>query len=149
MYFSNRYYLNYFKEYVSKVRKTERAVLKPKGFSLNSDLGPAIAQYEAERQTINTKIGTYRGDAQSPRWGELRKEIEDKKSALQVEGRSAENRAEEFGRLNYLLQYRMNAPETNKATETTTETSRTSTTAVEALELEALALELELELLNF
>jgi hypothetical protein len=144
VYFSNRYYLNYFKEYVSKVRKTERAVLKPKGFSLNSDLGPAIAQYEAERQTINTKIGTYRGDAQSPRWGELRKEIEDKKSALQVEGRSAENRAEEFGRLNYLLQYRMNAPET---TEKNAEPSRS--TAVEALELEALALELELELLNF
>jgi hypothetical protein len=144
VYFSNRYYLNYFKEYVSKVRKTERAVLKPKGFSLNSDLGPAIAQYEAERQTINTKIGTYRGDAQSPRWGELRKEIEDKKSALQVEGRSAENRAEEFGRLNYLLQYRMSAPE---ATEKNAEPSRS--TAVEALELEALALELELELLNF
>jgi hypothetical protein len=64
-----------------------------------------------------------------------------------VEGRSAENRAEEFGRLNYLLQYRMNAPEANKATETTNEASRS--TAVEALELEALALELELELLNF
>jgi hypothetical protein len=38
---------------------------------------------------------------------ELRKEIELKKSALQVEGRSAESRAAEFDRLNYLLQYRM------------------------------------------
>lgn len=38
VYFQSRYYLNYFKEYVSKVRKTERTILKPKGYSLQSDL---------------------------------------------------------------------------------------------------------------
>ena len=49
LYFQSRYYLSYFKEYVSKVRKTERTLLKPRGFSLQSDLSPVIAQYEAER----------------------------------------------------------------------------------------------------
>jgi hypothetical protein len=140
IYLSNRYILSYFKEYVGRVRKTERAVLKPKGFSLSSDLAPAIAQYEAEKQAITDKIGSYRGDTNSPRWAELRLEIEQKKSALQVEGRSAENRAQEFERLNYLLQYRLNAPEPKEAP---------SASNISILELEALALELELELLQF
>jgi hypothetical protein len=140
VYLPNRYQLHYFKEYVGRVRKTERAVLKPKGYSLNSDLGPAVAQYEAEKQAITDKINSYRGDSQSPRWEELRTEIEQKKSALQVEGRSAESRAEEFGRLNYLLQYRMNSPEAATAA---------PQSSVSLLELEALALELELTLLSF
>jgi hypothetical protein len=146
VYIGNRYNLVYFKEYVGRVRKTERTVLKPKGYSLNSDLAPAIAQYEAEKQAVNAKVNSYRGDADSPRWAELRKEIELKKSALQVEGRSAESRAAEFDRLNYLLQYRM---PTAAAAEKQDNLPVMPMTSVSALELEALALEIELELLNF
>jgi superfamily II DNA/RNA helicase len=146
VYIGNRYNLVYFKEYVGRVRKTERTVLKPKGYSLNSDLAPAIAQYEAEKQAVNAKVNSYRGDADSPRWAELRKEIELKKSALQVEGRSAESRAAEFDRLNYLLQYRM---PTAAAAEKQDNLPVMPMISVSALELEALALEIELELLNF
>jgi superfamily II DNA/RNA helicase len=139
VYFSNRYYLGYFKEYVSKVRKTERTILKPKGYSLTSDLSPVLAQYEADKAALQLRAETYSGEQNSPRWSELRGEIEQKKSALQVEGRTAENRAEEFGRLNYLLEYKQALP-----TSAPVEESRST-----ELELEALALELELELLDF
>jgi hypothetical protein len=136
VYLSDRYNLSYFKEYVSSVRKTERTALNPKGFTLESDLKPVLEQYEAEKQAIVAKSDLYKGDSASPRWAELRKEIEARKSALEVEGRSAKARAEEFGRLNYLLSYRMAAAESKSG-------------VAKALELEALALELELELLNF
>jgi hypothetical protein len=65
--------------------------------------------------------------------------IVQKKSALQVEGRSAESRAEEFNRLNYLLEYRA----------ATGVISPLPDQNINELELEALALELELELLSF
>jgi superfamily II DNA/RNA helicase len=139
VYFSNRYYLGYFKEYVSKVRKTERTILKPKGYSLTSDLSPVLGQYEADKAALQLRAETYQGEQNSPRWSALRGEIEQKKSALQVEGRTATNRAEEFGRLNYLLEYKQSLPAHVPAAET----------ASNELELEALALELELELLDF
>ena len=139
IYFSNRYYLNYFKEYVSKVRKTERTLLKPKGYSLSSDLAPVIDQYEAEKVSIQEQAELFKGENNSPKWAELRAMIVQKKSALQVEGRSAESRAEEFNRLNYLLEYRA----------ATGVVSPMPDQNIHELELEALALELELELLSF
>jgi superfamily II DNA/RNA helicase len=139
IYFHAKYYLGYFKEFVSKVRKTERTILKPKGYSLGSDLAPVTAQYEDEILGLKLRAELYQGDEKSERWGVLRIEIQNKKSALQVEGRTAVNRAEEFGRLNYLLEYRQAGVPQPEATET----------ASNELELEALALELELELFSF
>ena len=139
LYFSQGYYVTYFKEYVSKVRKTERTLLKPKGYSLTSDLSPVMAQYEADKQAIIAQSELYKGDQNSPKWQELKVEIQAKKSALQVEGRSAQARAEEFNRLNYLLEYRTNL----------TPVKATPAIALNELELEALAFELELKLLNF
>ena len=121
------------------MRKTERTLLKPKGYSLASDLSPVMAQYEADKQNILAQADSYKGDQNSQKWAELKLEIQAKKSTLQVEGRSAQSRAQEFQRLNYLLEYRTNlAPSAPSETINTTE-----------LELEALALEIELELINF
>jgi hypothetical protein len=139
IYLSAKYYLAYFKEYVSKVRKTERTILKPKGFSLTSDLAPVTAQYEADKTALQLRAETYKGEQNSTRWSDLRAEIEQKKSALQVEGRTAVNRAEEFGRLNYLLEYRQAGVTPSETTESISN----------ELELEALALEVELELFEF
>ena len=139
LYFSQGYYVSYFKEYVSKVRKTERTLLKPKGYSLTSDLSPVMAQYEADKQAIIAQSELYKGEQNSPKWQELKVEIQAKKSALQVEGRSAQARAEEFNRLNYLLEYRTNL----------TPVKPSPSNTISELELEALAFELELELLNF
>jgi hypothetical protein len=98
-----------------------------------------MAQYEAEKQAVLSQSQSFNGDENSPKWAELRLEIQAKKSALQVEGRSAQDRASEFQRLNYLLEYR-----TNLAPAASTQTFNTS-----ELELEALALEIELEFIKF
>ncbi len=133
-----KYYIAYFKEYVSKVRKTERTILKPKGYSLHSDLAPVMAQYEDDTLALKLRAELYQGEENSERWSDLRVEIQNKKSALQVEGRTAVHRAEEFGRLNYLLEYRQAGVPQPEATENTSN----------ELELEALALEVELELFS-
>jgi len=113
--------------------------LKPRGYSLSSDLAPVMAQYESEKQNVIAQADSYKGDQNSAKWAELRVEIQKKKSTLQVEGRSAQSRAEEFQRLNYLLEFRTNlAPANSSVSVNTSE-----------LELEALALEIELELINF
>jgi len=98
-----------------------------------------LAQYEADKQAVKAQAETFQGEQNSPKWAELRAEIQQKKSALQVEGRSAESRAEEFQRLNYLLEYRSLSPSGTVNAQT----------IISELELEALALELELELINF
>ena len=81
----------------------------------------------------------YKGEQDSPKWAELKVEIQAKKSALQVEGRSAQSRATEFDRLNYLLEFRTNLTPSNP----------TKISTISELELEALAFEIELELINF
>jgi hypothetical protein len=98
-----------------------------------------MAQYEADKQAIIAQSELYKGEQNSPKWQELKVEIQAKKSALQVEGRSAQARAEEFNRLNYLLEYRTNL----------TPVKPLPSNTISELELEALAFELELELLNF
>ena len=95
-----------------------------------------------DKKAIEERSATYKGDAASPRWEELRTEVQKKKSALQVEGRSAEERAGEFARLNYLLEPR-NTPPASPLPDMPDLPNAFD------LELEALALELELELLNF
>ena len=143
IYFRNAYYVRYFKEYVSKVRKTERTILKPKGYSIESDLSKIIEEYELEKQTILKKAELYKGEVESERWATLREEVKEKKSTLQVEGKTPEDRAKEFSRLNYLLEYTVDEVKVAepKAPPMTSNESE--------LELEALALELELELLSF
>ena len=104
---SGYYYVNYFKEYVSKVRNTERTLLKPRGFSINDDLSPLMDQVEKEKQELEEQAQLYHGDTKSPRYNALYNEILEKKKKLSVEGRSPEERAEEFEKLNYLLGYLM------------------------------------------
>lgn len=140
VYFSNKWYLEYLKEYVSKVRKTEKTVLKSKGFTIDSDLDVVLASYTKEQDSLTVQADRYNGDADSPRWEELKKEIQQKKSALQVEGKTAKERAVEFSRLNYLLDYKVELPAHEESAE--------FEIIDDHLELEALALELELELLE-
>ena len=145
VYFSNKWYLEYLKEYVSKVRKTEKTVLKSKGFTIDSDLDLVLSSYTKEQDALTSQAERFKGDQDSPRWAELRKEIHEKKSALQVEGKTAQERAAEFAKLNYLLDYKVDLPapkepEEDAEFEIIDESDNT-------LELEALALELELELL--
>ena len=145
IYFSNRWYLEYFKEYASKVRKTERTVLKSKGYSLDSDFEEVKTTMKVELEDLEDTLADFAGGSSSTRWGALRKEIEEKKSALQVEGRSAAERAEEFARLNYLLEARVGSAVTAVPPPDDEEPEEVD---LSVLELESLALELELELLD-
>lgn len=146
VYFGNRWYVSYFKEYVSKVRKTEKTILKPKGFTIESDLSNVLETYNLDKQAIQKKAELYKNDNQSERWGSLRKEIEEKKSALQVEGRTAGDRAGEFAKLNYLLAYKAEDIQNNEPI--MLPPAENIPQAASELELEALALEVELELLS-
>jgi hypothetical protein len=147
LYFQNSWAIRYFKEYVSKVRKTERTILKPKGYTIDSDLSKVMAEYELEKQGIQKKSELYKVDANSERWKTLSEEIRQKKSAMMVEGRTPIDRAAEFSTLNYLLAYKAGDQETPKV-EIPTSLPEESNRDISVLELEALALEVELELLS-
>jgi hypothetical protein len=147
LYFQNSWAIRYFKEYVSKVRKTERTILKPKGYTIDSDLSKVMAEYELEKQGIRKKAELYNGDSNSERWKTLSEEIRQKKSVMMVEGRTPVDRAAEFSTLNYLLAYKagdQEAPRVKVPTSLPEESNRD----ISVLELEALALEVELELLS-
>lgn len=146
VYFANRWYLEYLREYVSKVRKTEKTVLKSKGFTIDSDLDEVLKTYATEQSALTAQAERYKGEANSSRWEELRAEIQEKKSSLQVEGKTAQERAEEFAKLNYLLDFKVEGPSRPAATE---DAEFEVLEDDETLELEAAALELELELLEF
>jgi hypothetical protein len=146
VYMDRSWYLKYFKEYVSKVRKTERTILKPKGFSIESDLTKVLDAYKLEKEAVMKKADLYKGEVNSERWKSLRKEIVDKKSALQVEGKTASDRADEFAKLNYLLAYK--AEDIPAAEPRMMPEMPSLTPSMNELELEALALEVELELLS-
>jgi len=150
IYFSQRWYIGYFKEYVSKVRKTERTILKPKGCTIESDLTKVLESYTLDKETLQKKAELYKGDAKSPRWQSLTSEIEEKKSALQVEGKTSQSRATEFARLNYLLAYKAEDVHHNfnRMLPPADERFYHGQPLISDLELEALALELELELLS-
>ncbi|MCX6257959.1 MAG: hypothetical protein NTW49_08720 [Bacteroidia bacterium] len=103
-----------------------------------------------DKEAVQKKSELYKGDNRSPRWQSLTREIEEKKSALQVEGKTSEDRATEFAKLNYLLAYKAEdminqgghmLPEAENKPESYNQN-------FSELELEALALELELELLQ-
>ena len=145
VYFANRWYLEYLREYVSKVRKTEKTVLKSKGFTIDSDFEQVLAAYQSDQSELSATIARYRGDHQSDRWAELRAEVQQKKSALQVEGKSAKERAAAFAKLNYLLDYTVATPQ---PADQKPSANVLPQPGGGALELEALALELELELLD-
>jgi hypothetical protein len=148
IYFSNRWYLEYLREYVSKVRKTEKTVLRAKGFTIDSDLDEVLASYKKEQDAVTNLAERYQGESSSPRWEELRSEIQEKKSALQVEGKTAKERAAEFSRLNYLLDFKVDLPEEVENDEDA-EFEIIDEETTDELVLEALALELELELIDF
>lgn len=149
VYFDRRWYISYFKEYVSKVRKTERTILKPKGYSIESDLTKVLETYQLDQQAIQKKAELYKGEANSERWKSLRYEIEQKKSALQVEGRTADDRASEFAKLNYLLAFKAeDIPAGEPRMMPTRDEAPALSPHVNELELEAMALEVELELLS-
>lgn len=129
------YWLGYYKERVSILRKTERNILKPKGYDLTSNfeevekkleqdyvaifkkgldfLTPDNLEKIKEKTTDETILNTpfdqimERAGEGSEKWKSLKADIESKKSALNVTGKTPSERAKEFAQLNYLLSFLM------------------------------------------
>ncbi len=93
-----------FKESLATVSKFESTILKPKGYTLQSDLAPVKADYEkvlAEKQAVANEYPNEQAKAMfCARWQKLKEEIAEKKAALAIDGRPPEQRADEFATLN-------------------------------------------------
>ncbi len=107
-YFSNYWIVNEFRESMSNVYKIERTILKPKKLSIFDDMSGLESELKKDVMAAESKLANYKGGQHgetSKRFLELYKEIETKKETLSVKGKSPLERAEDFSRLNYLLQY--------------------------------------------
>lgn len=107
-YFNNYWIVGNFKESMTGVYKIERTILKPKRLSIFDDMGGLEMELKKDVMNAEAKLSNYKGGQhgeQSKRFQELLKEIEAKKETLAVKGKSPLERAEDFAKLNYLLQY--------------------------------------------
>ncbi len=100
-----------FKDRMTNVRRTERTILKPKGYSLTDDLTKLMEEYIEEKKVIEGKAKQYQNEkdrntvVDSPRYKELYAEVERKKAKLAVDGGNIPERVHDFAKINYILQY--------------------------------------------
>lgn len=106
--------LKYYVESVRTVRKKERTILKPKGFSINDNLKAIETelekQFNIQKDTFNHLYGESNAKAdwvETVRWKEIYDNIIDRKQRMQINGQPPQIRAAEFATLNYLLDYKM------------------------------------------
>jgi hypothetical protein len=107
-YFEKYWCVAYFKEAMTNVYKIERTILKPKKLSIFDDMSGLESSLKKDVMDAEAKLSNYKGGQHgetSKRFLELYKEIEQKKETLAVKGKSAYERADDFAKLNYLLQY--------------------------------------------
>ena len=96
--------VEYFKEYMTKVRKTERTILKPRGKTIQDDLSEIESQYGQEKADLERKAEQYK-DTSTDRFRDIVREIEAKRKKLFVKGEPPARRVEDFASLNHLLNY--------------------------------------------
>ncbi|ELR71722.1 C-5 cytosine-specific DNA methylase [Fulvivirga imtechensis AK7] len=94
---------NTFKEYLSEVRKAERTVLADKGYTLNDDMEEVLAAFKKEFEQIQEELDKTREESY------LKVKMEEvlaKKEKLAISGGDPVERAKDFAKLNYLLDYK-------------------------------------------
>lgn len=131
----------FFKEYNAQLKKAEKSIFKSRGYTIESDFKTVYAEYQKELEDAEKEMTRLESNQFMQ---ELLREVQLKKSALQVDGKTIKERVSEFAKLNYLLSFKFHhtkhescfipSPKMEMPVETNN------------LELEALALELELEL---
>lgn len=100
--------VNDFKESMTQVYKIERTILKTKRMGIFDDMSGLESELKKDVMNAEAKLANYQGGKHgehSKRFMELYREIEAKKESLAVNGKSPQERAEDFAKLNYLLQY--------------------------------------------
>jgi predicted ABC-type ATPase len=108
-----RYNVQSFATTLREVKKAERTILKPKGFSLENNFEQISLEvqkeFEEKKAAFDIAYGAGNDERSWPeakRYQELFAEIVAKKEALKVNGQPPEQRAKEFAALNYLLDYK-------------------------------------------
>lgn len=94
--------LNRFREVHAAIRKTEKQYLSPKGFTLNSELSDVIQEY---RNDLEARRKEKQQIASVAYLNALVDGIRQKREALLVDGKSVEERVEEFAATNHLLSF--------------------------------------------
>ncbi len=97
------YKIEYFKEYLAKVKKAEKSVLASNGFTIDDNINEVISFYKKDLEKANKELDDIKSDDHKQ---EVKEAIAEKKKAMQVKGKSIEDRVSEFDGLNYLLDYK-------------------------------------------
>lgn len=135
---------DFFKEYLVKVKKAEKSFQNANGSSTENEIPKLLEQYKNELEEAKQELNKIK----SPDYfQELKREVKMRKSAMQVDGKTIEERVNDFAKLNYLLSFKFNQAEYDTCIIPLPEMEVPP--EEEDLELLALALELELELLDF
>jgi len=92
-----------YRELLSKVKKTEKTVLEPKGYSVNDDILKIVNDYKEDLDVIQREIN-YLKSAEGRE--EVTKEVKEAKERFAVTGKNPEEQAKGFQSLNYLLAYK-------------------------------------------
>jgi superfamily II DNA/RNA helicase len=135
------YLFSEFKFLLSNVKKAERTILIPKGFTINDDINKIIASYKEDQEKLKSELEN--ADSESFFKG-LVWEATEMKSAMAVSGGTVEERARDFAKLNYLISYKASDVDNNSCILPDGEI--VSDKPPSKLKLKALALKLLLEL---
>ncbi len=150
----NTWDMTLFAEYLSKVKKAEKTILQPKGFTIDDDINKVIAEYKKDLEIEQKDLAFLQGNEHKKN---VLKEVQHKKSAMQIEGKDIYGRVKEFSDLNYLLSYKFGETQIDSCPLPGKESTKKKVKSItykkknksedEALAL-AIALQLQLELLE-
>ena len=99
----DHYKIEYFREYLSKIRKAEKSVLASNGFSIDDNIKEVIEFYQKD---LEKALEVMKEIQSTEHRQEVIEEIAERKKAMQVKGKSIADRVNEFDDLNYLLDYK-------------------------------------------
>jgi hypothetical protein len=97
------YTVNYFKESLSVVKKAERTILASKGYTVDDDIDKVIKDYQKDLEKEQKVLEELKSEKHKK---EIEKGVQEKKSAMKINGKTIEERINEFKSLNHLLSYK-------------------------------------------
>jgi superfamily II DNA or RNA helicase len=109
IHFSDRDY-DMFKTYFSSIEKAKRTIMEPRGYSLDTDFGTIQLEIIEELNNYKSQLEHMKSQESMNR---IIEEIQERKSQSKVDGREPEEAAEDFKKLNHLLQYKFNVTDTD------------------------------------
>jgi SNF2 family DNA or RNA helicase len=92
-----------FKSYLSQVRKAEATILSHRGYTIEDNMGKIIEEFEADISGLKREIEYMKSSEYKEK---KRAEVQAKKEKLAVTGKTVQERADDFAKLNYLLAYK-------------------------------------------